>query len=363
VIAVVLLLGLGSSAPHAASLQGKIGSKQAAANALRRGIASDSQRARTVGQALARTEHQLASVQSELDQRTAQLAQVKSALLQARTHLTQLENRLEAAIVALAANLRQTYEGDHPDWMTVVFESRGFADLLERLQFLERIRNQDVSVVRDVRTARTAVIAQATRLGVLEGRDQRLAAAVRDRRNQVAALQTTLARERIAALRRRDRKLSRLHQLRRALAKLLARQARIARAAVPVSVNGQVGAPAGAPAAVARVIAAGNAIAGLPYRYGGGHGSFHDNAYDCSGSVSYALAAGGLVSSPLDSTAFESWGAPGPGRWITVYANAGHAFMMVAGWRFDTGALGSGTRWQHSQRSTAGFVARHPPGL
>jgi hypothetical protein len=179
----------------------------------------------------------------------------------------------------------------------------------------------------------------------------------------VAALRTTLARERIAALSRRDRKRSRLHRLRHQLAALLARQARIASAAVPVNVNGAVQPPAGAPAAVARVIAAGNAIAGLPYRYGGGHGSFHDNAYDRSGSVSYALAAGGLLSSPLDSTGFESWGAPGPGRWITVYANSGHAFMMVAGWRFDTGALGSGTRWQHSQRSTAGFVARHPPGL
>jgi hypothetical protein len=111
-------------------------------------------------------------------------------------------------------------------------------------------------------------------------------------------------------------------------------------------------------------MAAGNAIATLPYLYGGGHGSFHADAYDCSGSVSYALAAAGLVSSPLDSTQFESWGEPGQGRWITVYANAGHAFMVVAGWRFDTGALASGgTRWTRTPGSTAGFVARHPAGL
>jgi hypothetical protein len=122
--------------------------------------------------------------------------------------------------------------------------------------------------------------------------------------------------------------------------------------------------PPGAPAAVAQVMAAGNAIATLPYLYGGGHGSFHADAYDCSGSVSYALAAAGLVSSPLDSTGFESWGEPGPGRWITVYANAGHAFMVVAGWRFDTVALASGgTRWTRTPGATAGFVARHPPGL
>jgi hypothetical protein len=113
-----------------------------------------------------------------------------------------------------------------------------------------------------------------------------------------------------------------------------------------------------------RAIAAGNAIAGLPYRYGGGHGSFQDSAYDCSGSISYALAAAGLVSSPMDSTGFMSWGEAGPGKWITVYANAGHAFMVIAGWRFDTSARSSGgTRWTRAMRPTGGFVARHPPGL
>ena len=121
--------------------------------------------------------------------------------------------------------------------------------------------------------------------------------------------------------------------------------------------------PPGAPAAVAQVIAAGNAIATLPYIWGGGHGSFQASGYDCSGSVSYALAAAGLLSSPLDSTGFESWGAPGPGRWITVYANADHAFMVVAGWRFDTVALAEGgTRWSQSMADTSGFVVRHPPG-
>ena len=110
-------------------------------------------------------------------------------------------------------------------------------------------------------------------------------------------------------------------------------------------------------------MAAGNAIAGLPYLYGGGHGGFKDSAYDCSGSVSYALAAAGLVTSPMSSGPFMSWGEAGPGKWITVYANAGHAFMVVAGWRFDTSNLGTGTRWTRSMRGTGGFVARHPPGL
>jgi hypothetical protein len=122
--------------------------------------------------------------------------------------------------------------------------------------------------------------------------------------------------------------------------------------------------PAGAPPAVAQVIAAGNAIATLPYVYGGGHASFHADGYDCSGSVSYALAAAGLVSAPMVSGDFESWGDPGPGRWITVYANADHVWMTVAGWRFDTVAQAEGgTRWAQGGGEFDGFVVRHPPGL
>jgi peptidoglycan hydrolase-like protein with peptidoglycan-binding domain len=115
---------------------------------------------------------------------------------------------------------------------------------------------------------------------------------------------------------------------------------------------------------VARVIAAGDEIATRPYVWGGGHGSFQSEGYDCSGSVSYALHGAGLLSSPEDSTALESYGEAGPGRDITIYANSGHAFMVVDGKRFDTVALAeSGSRWSDSMTSTAGFVARHPAGL
>ena len=132
-----------------------------------------------------------------------------------------------------------------------------------------------------------------------------------------------------------------------------------------VQAGGVAVAPLGAPNVVAAVIQAGNQIARTPYKWGGGHGAWADTGYDCSGSVSFALAGAGLLSSPLDSTGFEHWGAAGPGRWITVYANSGHAFMVVAGLRFDTGGLHAPTRtrWQPTMRSTAGFVARHPPGL
>ncbi len=115
---------------------------------------------------------------------------------------------------------------------------------------------------------------------------------------------------------------------------------------------------------VERVIAAGDEIATRPYVWGGGHGSFQSYGYDCSGSVSYALHGGGLLSSPEDSSALESYGAPGPGRYITIYANSEHAFMVVDGKRFDTVALAeTGNRWSGSMTSTAGFVARHPEGL
>lgn len=131
-----------------------------------------------------------------------------------------------------------------------------------------------------------------------------------------------------------------------------------------VDANGLAAAPADAPAAVKQIIAAGNEIASKPYRYGGGHGSWKDSAYDCSGSVSYALHGAGLLQVPRDSTGLESLGAKGYGKWVTVYANGGHAWMMVAGLRFDTSGLsGAGSRWQTAKRSTSGYVVRHPRGL
>ena len=119
----------------------------------------------------------------------------------------------------------------------------------------------------------------------------------------------------------------------------------------------------GLPIAVRRVIYAGNRIAHHPYKYGGGHGSFSDSGYDCSGSVSYALHGGGLLSSPRDSSGFMSYGAAGKGRYITIYANPGHVYMVVHGRRFDTTGRSSGSRWQSAMRSSAGYTVRHPPGL
>jgi cell wall-associated NlpC family hydrolase len=126
-------------------------------------------------------------------------------------------------------------------------------------------------------------------------------------------------------------------------------------------------APIGAPAAVQEVIAAGNQIARLPYRYGGGHLTYEDTAYDCSGSISYVFAAAHLLDHTVVSGQLENWGDPGPGKWITVYANAGHVFMIVAGLRFDTVALAeTGSRWSSQppdEPDLRTFTVRHPPGL
>ncbi|HUA11406.1 MAG TPA: hypothetical protein VMA83_05325 [Solirubrobacteraceae bacterium] len=129
--------------------------------------------------------------------------------------------------------------------------------------------------------------------------------------------------------------------------------------------NGTLPIPANVPGAVQRAIAGANEIADFPYVFGGGHASFIDSAYDCSGSVSYVLAAAGLLSAPEDSTQLESWGAPGPGRYITVYTNPGHAYMYIDGVLYDTaGRSGPYTsRWQVSAADNEGFMARHWPGL
>jgi hypothetical protein len=147
--------------------------------------------------------------------------------------------------------------------------------------------------------------------------------------------------------------------------------------------NGQAIAPTDAPPEVAAIIEAGNRIATMPYIYGGGHNAtFSGRGYDCSGSVSYALHGGGLLTSPLDSSSFMKWGDPGVGSWVTIYTNPGHAFMVVAGLRFDTSmrtpvamsARKSTTRakrttalltsrWSTKMRPSTGYTIRHPVGF
>ena len=139
--------------------------------------------------------------------------------------------------------------------------------------------------------------------------------------------------------------------------------------AATLTADGEATVPPGAPARVAQIIRGANEVARKPYVYGGGHGrladeTWIDTAYDCSGSISFALATAGLIDTPMASGGLARWGSRGPGRWVTIYANDGHAFMTVAGLRFDTsGRRQTGTRWQTAGRGTGGFTMRHPPGL
>jgi cell wall-associated NlpC family hydrolase len=133
-------------------------------------------------------------------------------------------------------------------------------------------------------------------------------------------------------------------------------------------VDGLAAAPMSAPAAIQEIIWAGNQLIGLPYIYGGGHASFNSPGYDCSGTVSYALHGGDLLSSPEDSTEFEGYGSHGVGRWVTIFANEGHAYMTVAGLRLDTSPANDpsdlpGPRWRPLRPANEGFVVRHPTGL
>ena len=139
-------------------------------------------------------------------------------------------------------------------------------------------------------------------------------------------------------------------------------------------VNGYAIPPKSAPRRVKQAMAAANEIVGKPYKYGGGHASVKDRGYDCSGTVSYALIGGHLLKGPLDSSSFMSWARPGKGKWISVYTNPGHAYVVIAGLRLDTGnrdpngrrygqAPGSGPRWNKNMRDPSGYTVRHPYGF
>ena len=161
------------------------------------------------------------------------------------------------------------------------------------------------------------------------------------------------------------RELNEMHAVERTAAQTQRQELTPVAGGESVGGNGTIPIPSGVPEAVQRVVAGGNAIADFPYIWGGGHASFIANGYDCSGSVSYALAAGGLLSAPLVSGDLASWGEPGPGRWITIYANAGHTFMDVDGMWFDTAGRSGpyASRWLVATPPLEGYAVRHPQGL
>jgi peptidoglycan hydrolase CwlO-like protein len=361
-----ILLGGGSA--RGQTLAGQ----QATADQLRAAVRAESRKIAATAEGIAEAEGRLRVLDARVQQRQQEAAEAQDRLITARVRLTRLERNAEAYQKTLATNLVAAYKTPAPDLLGVAVEAKGFDDLLSQLRFLRDIADRNATILRDTRRARKAVQGQAAALAKLRLRLIRLAKQASEDRSEANILRNALLHKQAEQLRRRSGAQSRLTTVRARIASLERQQA-----ADALRNSGSQGAtdqappapaPGGPPAsgddAVAKVIAAANQIATTPYVWGGGHGGSASGGYDCSGSLSYALAAAGLVNGSLTSGGFMSWGDAGPGRRITVYANAGHAFMIVDGRRYDTSALrGGGTRWSSAMRSTAGFVTRHPPGL
>ncbi len=374
--AVALLLAV--AAGSAALLTGStargqsISGKQATAAQLRGAVQAESKKIAATAAGIAEAEGRLAVLDARVQKRQQQAKDTQDKLITARVRLTKLERNAATYQKTLATNLVAAYKTPAPDLIGVAVEAKGFDDLLSQLQFLRDIADRNATILSDTRRARAAVKTQTADLAQLRLKLIGLAKQASDDRAQANVIRNALLRKQAAQLARRRGAQSRLSTVRAQIASLERQQAADAlRNSAPQGATDQAPpapAPGGPPAqgdgAVAQVVAAANQIASTPYVWGGGHGGSAAGGYDCSGSLSYALAAAGLVNGSLTSGGFMSWGDAGPGRRITVYANGGHAFMIVDGRRYDTSALsGGGTRWTTAMRSTAGFVARHPPGL
>jgi peptidoglycan hydrolase CwlO-like protein len=340
-----------------------------AAKRLRAAVAVEQAKIDDTREGLADAESRLAVLDARARKRRQQLFDTQDKLVKARVRLTRLEHKQATAEKLLAENLRSSYMSGEPSFVTVVMNSDGFGELIERVEFLRRIARRNASVLGDTRDARIKVKGMTADLKDLRTTYSVLARDAASDRDRADAIRTALLNREQEQLRKRDGTAAKLVSVRGKIAAIERRQAAAARAArasftaVNAAPKASSGGGGGGGDVVARVVAAANEIATTPYVWGGGHGGA-SGGYDCSGSISYALAAGGLLASPLASGGFMSWGDAGPGRRITVYANAGHAYMVVDGRRYDTSALsGGGTRWTSAMRSNAGFVARHPPGF
>ncbi|HEY7949268.1 MAG TPA: hypothetical protein VID51_00365 [Solirubrobacterales bacterium] len=323
----------------------------------------------------AAVEAELSAKQEELDRATAKLEADKR-------HLARVRARLKRALDVLRERLVAIYESGSPDMINVVLDSASWSEVTTRADYLNQIQEYDDSVAARVKAlrdqARAAVKRMtAVRLQIKAARDEiavkeREVASAREQAEARFAELRSAQAERQAALESLESRETALSDNLSAISEQLAASGKPVPTGTPAPLTpgesanyiseSQASVPSAAPAAVAAAIEAANSIATTPYVWGGGHGSFESSGYDCSGSVSFALNGGGFLSSPLDSTGLSTWGEPGPGRWITVYANAGHAWMIVAGLAFDTSG-GAGPRWHPEPvSSTEGFIARHPPG-
>ncbi len=332
----------------------------------------------------------LARTQADLDE-------ANEKLKQGRAHLRRVRAELREAVAELKRILVGVYKSDDPEMIKLLLQSSDWEDASIDATYLQRIHDYQTDTIARVKDLRARVAATVAELEETKER-------IEDARDSLAARRQSLADSR-AALEAREAELTEARRQRQAtLSRLAGRAVRLQddieasrreqAAAIPpampdasnpdvaapqpqapapsgstatLNADGSATAPADAPAQVKAAIAAANAIRNKPYVWGGGHGSFEASGYDCSGAVSYALHGGGFLSSPLDSTGLSYWGEPGAGNWITVYANSGHAYAVIAGLRWDTsGTGGSGPSWSTtttSFQSPSAFTARHPAGF
>jgi peptidoglycan hydrolase CwlO-like protein len=325
----------------------------------------------------AAVEERLSEKQSELEAATAKLAADKH-------HLAVVRARLHRALGVLRDRLVAIYESGSPSVVNVVLDSASWSEVATRADYVGQVQRFDDAVatrVEGLREEARAAVKRMTaiRLQIEQARDaiaveEREVAAARDAaESRFAELKSAQAARRrsLEALESREQALSdNLASISEQIESTTGVPAEVTGAPAPLTPGetahfiseSQASVPSAAPPAIAAAIEAANSIATTPYIWGGGHGSFESSGYDCSGSVSFALHGGGFLESPLDSTGLETWGAPGPGHWITVYANSGHTWMIIAGLAFDT-VGGPGPRWHSSPvDSPEGFIARHPPG-
>jgi peptidoglycan hydrolase CwlO-like protein len=378
-------IGATQIASSSADLSTQIANNKAAAQSLQSEINAESSQIQKTAGGLAVAQQRYSAIESHLQESVNELKDVQTRLMTARDDVQTLEEKLTVASHALAANLRTEYENGSPNLIDVILNSNGFSTLLNQVAFMKRVQTQDAQIVSFTTTARAKVVRQTVKLGTYLERDHDLTLQIMSQRNQAAAIQGALLKQQITEESEQTGKKAKLASVQaateddqkklNAIEAAYAAQQKESQARAETQVNVQVGglaintgdmvqAPAGAPAAVSEMIAAGNAIATLPYIWGGGHGSFTAPGYDCSGSVSFVLDAAGLLSAPETSNEFMSYGDSGPGQWVTIYATNGHVWMTIAGWRFDTVALAEdGTRWSQGGGEFGGYVERHPAGL
>jgi septal ring factor EnvC (AmiA/AmiB activator) len=324
------------------------------------------------------------AVEAELAEKEAELKRATEALEAEEAHLERVRAKLHRAMGVLSERLVAIYETGSPDMLNAILESEDWTEMAAQTEYMRQIQEYDDAVVNRVKTLRDQVRSAVERLDKQRAQIEAVRDTVATKEQEVtAASQAAAARfhelkaeqaerqEALDALQSREEALS--DNLSAISEQVASEGGDATTGQLPAPLNpgqeaqvlseSEASAPASAPQAVKDVISAGNAIATTPYIWGGGHGSFESSGYDCSGAVSYALHGGGLLESPLDSTGLETWGEPGPGQWITVYANSGHAWMVVAGIAFDT-VGGPGPRWHNPWvDSPEGFIARHPAGL